>query len=303
MQFHVGIVINKRENHTTYAHIALIKAKETRKESIYIFEDGDEQAPEDARNDTDILIAALDLSNPDVRIVPHYQPIFDPKNQGIRKFEALARIERTKEDGTIEIIGPHKFIDIATRKRWLSEISLIMLRQILADLNEYPDTHVSINLHEQDWHNDGIISNLRNINREKIVDIHRVSLEILETVPFDSKEDRDKIQELKGLGYKISIDDYGENNSNLKKIMLIRPDNIKIDRIIIESLYGEDTRKDAIAAIQSVIAHARNIGASVTAEYIESEEIFLILQKLGVDFFQGYHFGKPKPIAENMKQE
>lgn len=68
--------------------------------------------------------------------------------------------------------------------------------------------------------------------------------------------------------------------------MLINPHNIKIDQSIIKALYNEKTRSSAIAAIRSVISHAKEIGATVTAEHIESEEVFDLLRNLGVDFFQ-----------------
>jgi len=68
--------------------------------------------------------------------------------------------------------------------------------------------------------------------------------------------------------------------------MLINPNNIKIDQSIIKALYNEDNRNASIAAIRSVVSHAREIGATVTAEHIESEEVFHLLRNLGVDFFQ-----------------
>lgn len=242
--------------------------------------------PEEERRYTDILVSAFDLNNISTNLVPRYQRIHDPKNLHTEKFEALARIEHLREDGKIEILTPDKFIDIATHKRWLSDITMSMLRQIISDLEKYPDLQVSINLHEQDWNDDRIMVALRSIHLEGRIDVRRISLEILETVPFDRVEDIKKIQELKAHGFQISIDDYGENNSNLKKVMLITPHNIKIDRIIIEKLNDDEFKEGAIAAIRSVVLHAKEIGATVTAEYIETEEVFRLVQNLGVRYFQ-----------------
>ncbi len=116
--------------------------------------------------------------------------------------------------------------------------------------------------------------------------VNRISLEVLETVPFNRPEDREKIRELKSLGYKISIDDYGESEGNIKKIIHVKPDNIKIDQSVILSLYEDEYRAGAIAAIETVIYHAKLIGATVTAERIESKEVFHFLHELGVNFFQ-----------------
>lgn len=293
IQFHAGIVLCQKEEHIKNVHIALTEAKRAREKYLYVFTNGDEKAPEEARKNTDILTAALYSGNIHTNLIPHYQYIYDPKNPAAKKCEALARIEHLGEDGKKELIGPYRFIGIATGKGWLPDITLSMLRQIIFDMEDDPDLMVSINIHEQDWNDDRIMRNLRSIQYQSKETVKRINLEILETVPFDREDDIKKIEELKSLGYKISIDDYGEKESNLKKIILINPDNIKIDKEVVVHTSNSVYRNSAIAAIRSIVSHAREIGATVTAEYIESGETFLLLQSLGVDFFQGYHFAKP----------
>jgi EAL domain-containing protein (putative c-di-GMP-specific phosphodiesterase class I) len=56
------------------------------------------------------------------------------------------------------------------------------------------------------------------------------------------------------------------------------------------------TRERAKSAIRSIVSHAKEIGATVTAEFVTTQEVFDLLQDLGVDFFQGYYFAKPEPF-------
>ncbi len=120
-----------------------------------------------------------------------------------------------------------------------------------------------------------------------------MDLEILETVSFNRADDIKRIHEFRRLGYGIAIDDYGQDRSNLKKIIDIGPNKIKIDRDIVKALVYErdlnnelkniesQTRKlRAIAAIKHTVEFSKEIGAQVTAEYAESQELFDILLEL-----------------------
>lgn len=199
MRFHAGIVIGSKEEHIKYAHIALTKAKDVREKYLYIFQEGDEKVPEEVRRCTNILIAALNSENVSTKLVPYYQYIHDPENPHIRKFEALARIEYPGEDGEKKMIGPYDFMDIAASKRWLSDLTMSMLYQIISDMDKNPDMYVSVNIHEQDWNDDRIMMIFRSLRMSSGINVDRIHLEILEAVPFDKPEDLKKVQELKSL--------------------------------------------------------------------------------------------------------
>lgn len=296
MHFHTGIVLWHTEEHVKKAHVALTKAKNLWKGNVYIFEDGDEKLPEEMRHNKNILVAAMDPNNPSTEIIPYYQYIHDPKNPKMQKLEALARIKHRQEDGTEKIIFPDTFIDIAMQNRWLAEVTVIMLRQIILDMSTHPNIIVSVNLHEQDWNNDRIMMALRSLYYTSPDIAKRIHIEILETVQLEQDEDIVKINELKQLWFQISIDDYGEGHSNLGRIIHVAPNNIKIDARIIKGLNNREKYRSTVAAIDGLIKHAREIGATVTAEYVEDEKVYILLEDKWVDFFQGYYFAKPVPI-------
>lgn len=280
VQFRIGVMVGIEE-HIQLAKIALAKARESRLDlPVHIFQQGDDRKVEMARKDTGILHAALDKNNISTKFQLHVQRIYDPKNPDMIKEEALARIKHRHDDGREEIIVPDRFIDIATKMRLLPNLTLAMLPQIIDYLKARPNMHISINIHEQDWNNHEIMKELELLHTNNEIATNRITLEILETVPFDRKEDVEKIRKFQSLGFRISVDDYGERESNMGKVIRIKPNNIKIDRNVIMKLSEEEYRNDAIAAIRSVVNHAREINATVTAEYIETEEVFSLLRGL-----------------------
>lgn len=280
VQFRIGVAVMEKDGHLQLANIALNKAKKSRTDPVYIFQKGDEAEVESVKRNTEILHAALNTNNASTQFQLHVQRIYDPKNPDMIKEEALARIKHTHDDGREEIVVPDRFIDIATKRRLLPNLTLAMLPQIIDYLRANPEIHISINIHEQDWNNDEVMRELELLHTNNEIDTNRITLEILETVPFDRKEDVEKIRKFQSLGFKISVDDYGERESNMGKVIQIKPNNIKIDRNVIVKLSEGEYKSDAIAAIRSVVSHAKEISATVTAEYIETKEVFHVLQEL-----------------------
>lgn len=308
IQFHTGIIVGQKEHQTKYAHIALTEAKNPRRHGPYIFKEGDEKKPEQAHYYTNILEKSLDDNNKEHVIVPYYQRVYDPKNPHKKNIEALARIEISSDTDAKKIVGAYSFIDIATNKKWLSKITRKMIEQIIEDMKQDPDLEVSINIHEQDWNDEGIMSWFRWIRENSGIETKRITIEILENVPLDrwdyfdannkriDGKDKKQIRELRKLGYKIAIDDYGKIGWSADKIKKVKPDKIKLDRSIIEGLKYEEDIKESIAIIRSTISMAREIGATITAEYVENKEIYEILLELWVDHFQWWYFAKAVPL-------
>ena len=121
-----------------------------------------------------------------------------------------------------------------------------MVNQIIEAMRKDDSLEISFNFHEQDWRDDGIMGLLRWIKVERGIDTNRITIEILESVLLDKWDDEDdngkridgddkkQIQELRNMGYKIAIDDYGTHGGSAEKIKKIQPDKIKIDRSIVE---------------------------------------------------------------------
>ena len=101
--------------------------------------------------------------------------------------------------------------------------------------------------------------------------------------------------ELKQLGVKLDIDDFGTGHSSLSCLRDFPVDILKIDRSFVENV---DRDRSFAALLQAVVTLADNLGLQVVAEGIEDAEQVSFLQALGCHYGQGYYFGKPMPADE-----
>jgi EAL domain-containing protein (putative c-di-GMP-specific phosphodiesterase class I) len=103
------------------------------------------------------------------------------------------------------------------------------------------------------------------------------------------------MERLKHLGIELALDDFGTGYSSLSYLTTFPFDKIKIDKSFIRNLTHQP-RSSAIIA--SIVTLARGLDMSVTAEGVETNEEFERLTALGVNFAQGYLFGRPQPVDQ-----
>ena len=101
------------------------------------------------------------------------------------------------------------------------------------------------------------------------------------------------IQEVRALGAKIAIDDFGSGYSNFQHILTLNVDYLKIDGSLIKDIIvNERTR----IVVETIVDFAQKMGAKTIAEFVCNEEILQMVTSLGIDFAQGYYIGKPDTI-------
>jgi EAL domain-containing protein (putative c-di-GMP-specific phosphodiesterase class I) len=123
-----------------------------------------------------------------------------------------------------------------------------------------------------------------------------LELEITETVLLENEQEfLTTIRRLKNIGITIALDDFGTGYSSLSYLTKFPFDRIKIDRSFTQ---GMGIRSDCDAVISSVLTLARGLSISITAEGVETDEQFALLRNAGVDFLQGYLFGRPVPLGK-----
>src|SRR6185437_8826367 len=123
-----------------------------------------------------------------------------------------------------------------------------------------------------------------------------LQLEITESrIVADLPRARASLEELRAMGVMIAIDDFGTGYSSLSQLQQLPVDEIKIDRSFVTRM--ENDRQDAVL-VHSIIDLGRNLGLRVTAEGVETENVKQVLAKLGCDYAQGFHVGRPAVADE-----
>jgi len=225
----------------------------------------------------------------DSKIVSYFQPIVDNDTQKIVKYESLVRLI----DDEDKVISPYFFIETSKKSNYYPKITNIVMDHSFRMLRNC-DVDISINLSAIDIE--------QKSTREKIFELLEENKEYAQRAVFELLEDesvkefdviRDFIVTVKSYGVKIAIDDFGAGYSNYERLLDYQPDILKIDGCLIRDI---ETSSYSLSAVKSIVTFAKEQNIQTVAEFIESESIFKIVKELGVDFSQGYYFGKPEPL-------
>jgi EAL domain-containing protein (putative c-di-GMP-specific phosphodiesterase class I) len=119
-------------------------------------------------------------------------------------------------------------------------------------------------------------------------------LEIVETECIDNfNEVSDFVAVIKIRGCKIAIDDFGSGYSNFAYLMKLNVDYIKIDGSLIKEI-DKDTNSQIITS--TILDFSQQLSIATVAEYVHDQAVLDYVQKLGIDYVQGFHLGEPVPI-------
>lgn len=219
----------------------------------------------------------------------HYQPIVASDGGRIAGVEALLRWTH-KDRGAI---SPAQFIPVAEQIGLMDELGAFVLRRALQDAKNWPDVYVSVNLSPLQVRDRGIVDVVRQALWDAGIAPSKLMLEITEGVLIDNPEEMLKrIQELRALGVRIALDDFGSGYSSLGYLQRFPFDKLKIDRSFVKPL-GRSSNAGVI--IQAIVTLGRALGAMIVAEGVETEEQRVLLRLSGCDELQGFLFAKPAP--------
>jgi EAL domain-containing protein (putative c-di-GMP-specific phosphodiesterase class I) len=192
---------------------------------------------------------------------------------------------------------PDSFIGIAEETGLMEPLGKWILRRACADAASWPDAiKVAINLSAGQFRTGSLFDTILAALAESGLPPQRLELEITESLLLQDKESNVQvIRQLKDIGVTIALDDFGTGYASLSYLLMFPFDKIKIDKTFTQGLL---TRTDCRAAVASVLTLARGLDIAVTAEGVETVSQFELLQANGVDYVQGYLFGRPGPAAE-----
>lgn len=218
-------------------------------------------------------------------IEPYYQAIQDISTGKITKYEVLAR--GIMDD---EVIPPKYFVKSAKKLGILSAITKTIIKK---SFKYFQNTEMSfsINLTERDL----LEGYLSDFLQEKLefysIEPSRVTFEILESVVVDQnfKIISEQITELKEMGFKIAIDDFGIENSNFNRLLEMNADIIKVDGAFVGELKENEKM---VLIVKTIVDLAKSLGIKTVAEFVKDEYTYNRVKELGIDYAQGYYIGK-----------
>jgi len=222
------------------------------------------------------------------KIISYFQPIVNNQTQKIEKYESLVRL--ITEEG--QLLTPFYFLETAKKGRYYSKITKIVLENSFAALHKLPDAAISINLSVHDIERDEITDYIQQLLFEYKEEAHRIIFELLESEDIkDFLLIKRFIQNVKAQGVKIAIDDFGTGYSNFERLLSYEPDILKIDGSLIKNIHTNTVNQHIV---ETIILFAQKQNLTTVAEFVESEAIYEMVRDMGIDYSQGYYFGRPE---------
>jgi diguanylate cyclase (GGDEF)-like protein len=265
----------------TAAHAALETAKGAGGDTLICYRQGAPDDPHTAAGEVRRVRAlGRSLTNTSFRFV--YQPIVDIRRWEPLAYEALCR--PTDED--FAHVG--ELLETAGRTGRLEELGRTLRRLAIQPLPELAaGCLMFINIHPQDLFGPSLVAGDSPLH--SVAD--RIVLEITETQAIgDFAQARTRLQQLRSLGYRVAIDDFGAGYSGFNSLALLEPDFVKLDMGIVRGIRA-GTRAARLTRHVREFCEGEEI--SVIAEGVETHDELNVLRALGIRYLQGYVFARP----------
>ena len=200
------------------------------------------------------------------------------------------------------LVPPAQFIPLAEETglilpigHWVLEAACAQLRAWALDTATH-NLHLAVNVSVRQFGQVNFVEQVRTVVQDAGIDPRRLELELTESLVVVNLTDTvAKMQAIKDMGIRFSIDDFGTGHSSLAYLTRLPLDQLKIDQSFVRNMTLSDT--DAII-VQTIIGMARSLGLDVIAEGVETEAQRAFLESCGCSNYQGYLFGTPGPVAE-----
>ena len=226
----------------------------------------------------------------------HYQPLLDLSTGRVHGVEALLRWEHP-ESG---IVYPGEFMHLAEVTSLILPIGVWTLRTACAQVKRWqeeghPHLCVAVNLSARQFQQPEVVDHVKRALRETGLSARSLDLEITESHAMQNAEATiHTLRELKALGVRISIDDFGIGYSSLSYLKRLPIDTLKIDQSFVRDITSDP---DDAAIATAIIALAHTLKLRVVAEGVENQQQLEFLSTRQCDRMQGFLFSHPLPAA------
>ncbi len=268
-----------------HAEEALDNAKATGRNGFVVYKKSAQRESNRRRliHIADDVMSALN----DHRLVFAYQPIVGATTRQPEHYECLLRLAH--KDGSIAAAG--EFIPAAETLGLVRLVDRRVLEMAVAQLYANPDVKLSINVSGTTAGDPSWLQSFITYVRENREVAERITVELTETAALNAFEENARfVSRLRDMGCRVAIDDFGAGYTSFRNLHMLKVDMVKIDGAYVRELA---TSPDNQLFVRTLVDLAKNFRLETVAEWVGSEKDAKLLNDYGVDYFQGYFFGKP----------
>lgn len=276
------------------ADIAMYRAKADGRNRWYIFDETHvrDHGMSKRLEVVDFIIKCLEED----RVRLYFQPIVPLQTKGkrqIKHYEVLCRMIDDKG----EIVMPAHFIETAEDFGLIHRIDEFICRKALKFMQKEHasgrDLSLAINLSGITFDDEETMARIRALVQHARLPEGRVIFEITETAALkDIGRAQRAIRELKKIGCKLALDDFGVGYSSFNYVRHLDIDYVKIDGSFIRQIHQNVEDQVFVRALNDV---AKGMNIQTIAEMVEDGDVENHIREIGIDYGQGYHFGRPAP--------
>lgn len=221
----------------------------------------------------------------------YYQPIYSVEKKKFISAEALIRLNDPKWG----FVSPELFIGAAEKNGTILHIGKIVIEEVCKfisnkEFKELGLEYIEINLSVAQCLQTDLIDVVSSLLKQYNVDPKQINLEITEREDiFDQNVFTENLEKLKQLGISLSLDDYGTGYSNIRRIVELPIEIVKMDKSFVDEY--KNTKMQSI--IKNTVTMLKEINKKIVVEGIETENSLEHFSNLKCDYVQGYYFSKP----------
>lgn len=217
-----------------------------------------------------------------------YQPVICSKTGGVSHYEALLRL--FSKEGQISSAGA--LIPIAETMGMIDIIDMRTLGMVIEELRNSTGIILAFNVSNMTIRNEEWMAEFKRLLAETPDIAERLVVEITETaIENDVGKVQHFIETIQSYGAKVALDDFGSGYTSFRQLKQLSIDMVKIDGSFIKDLV-ENT--DNQLFVRTLLDFSNSFGLTSVAEFVENGEIAKMLMELGVEYMQGYYFGRPE---------
>ncbi|MBW4557715.1 MAG: EAL domain-containing protein [Trichormus sp. ATA11-4-KO1] len=224
----------------------------------------------------------------------YYQPLIDLHSRQVKAVEALVRWHHPIRG----LVSPVQFIPIAEANGLIVPIGEWVLRTACTQNRAWqiaglPPIRISVNLSARQFEQPNLVQVVSQILEDTGMEASYLELEVTESfLMTDIHRSITTLKELRELGISLALDDFGTGYSSLNYLKRFPVNMLKIDRSFVQDVMSNP---DSAAVTDAIIALAKSLRLTITAEGVETQEQLNYLQKRGCDEGQGFYFSRPAP--------